>query len=191
MNKLLKVSLIGLTALTLMGCEEFSTTAEQSTKADMEATTEIAGKLSGNQPTPTDIDYSLERYNLIKRSYWVNGQREKAMALTIPIERPLGYIVLFTNSGGTVGSFTVDGKVSSLNSMLTPTSEKYEQDYYNGGSSVDDGNEWLSDVDGSYGVNDDGIFFFTNDGKYIEWTGMYLYSDIPFVIDDPVLKVAE
>ena len=28
------------------------------------------------------------------------------------------------------------------------------------------------------GSNDDGIFFFTTDGKYIEWNGTYLYSDI-------------
>lgn len=46
---------------------------------------------------------------------------------------------------------------------------------------------WLSDVDGSYGENDTGIFFFTPDGKYIEWNGGYLYSDIPFEIDDPVV----
>ena len=46
-----------------------------------------------------------------------------------------------------------------------------------------------SDIDGSYGANDNGIFFFTTDSRYIEWTGEYLYSDIPFEVDDPVLKV--
>ena len=34
-----------------------------------------------------------------------------------------------------------------------------------------------------------GIFFFTPDGKYIEWTGIYLYSDIPFEVEDTVVKV--
>lgn len=48
-----------------------------------------------NQPAPTDLDYSLERYNVIRRAYWVNGQREKAMTLPCPVTRPLGYIVLF------------------------------------------------------------------------------------------------
>ena len=52
-------------------------------------------------------------------------------------------------------------------------------------------NNWLADVDGSYGENDAGIFFFTPDGKYIEWTGTYLYSDIPFIVEDPVLKIIE
>ena len=147
-----------------------------------------ADELQSNQPTPTDIDYSLERYNLIRRTYWVNGQREKANALPCEIEKPLGYIVLFTESGAVVGSFVVDGKVSSLNSFLTPDSEYYEID--TDSSSYRD-NKWLADVDGSYGQNDNGIFFFTPDGKYIEWSGIYLYSDIPMIVDDPVIKVGE
>ena len=84
------------------------------------------------------------------------------------------------------GKFVVDGKVSSLNSYLTPDSE-----YYDIQKSTSYYNEWLADVDGSYGANDEGIFFFTPDGRYIEWTGDYLYSDIPFEIEDPVLKVSE
>lgn len=50
-------------------------------------------------------------------------------------------------------------------------------------------NKWLADVDGSYGTNNNGIFFFTPDGKYVEWTGTYLYSDIPFEIEDPIIKI--
>lgn len=156
--------------------------------ADINATKEAANTLQENQPTPTDIDYSLERYNLIRRAYWVNGQREKANTLPCEVEKPLGYIVLVTESGATLGNFVVDGKVSSLNSFLTPDSEYYEYAY--GGSGGRE-NKWLADVDGSYGENDAGIFFFTPDGKYIEWTGTYLYSDIPFVVDDPVVKVGE
>lgn len=121
----------------------------------------------------------------------MNGQREKANALPCEVEKPLGYIVLLTDNGAVVGSFIVDGKVSSLNSFLTPDSEYYEQEYGTDGYSYGDGNDWLADVDGSYGTNDDGIFFFTPDGKYIEWTGTYLYSDIPFVVDDPIVKVGE
>lgn len=85
-----------------------------------------------------------------------------------------------------VGNFVVDGKVSSLNSFLTPDSEYYE---YNSGATRTCYNNWLPDVDGSYGSNDNGIFFFTPDGKYIEWTGEYLYSDIPFEVETPILTV--
>lgn len=158
------------------------------TRQDVLNQKNAANELQQNQPTPTDIDYSLERYNLIRRTYWVNGQREKANTLPCEIEKPLGYIVLFTDNGAVVGSFIVDGKVSSLNSFLTPDSEYYE---ICTGSTVTKYNNWLADVDGSYGQNDNGIFFFTTDGKYIEWTGTYLYSDIPMIVEDPVLKVGE
>lgn len=159
---------------------------EGNTKKDIENTLNIGNKLVENQATPTDIDYSLERYNLIKRAYWVNGMRDKARALPTPIaDMPLGYIVLLTESGSVVGRFVVDGKVSSLNSFLTPDSEYYEKS----GGEYSSRNNWLPDVDGSYGSNDTGIFFFTTDGKYIEWTGTYLYSDIPFVVDNPIVKV--
>ena len=152
--------------------------------ADKIAQKAVANNLASNQPTPTDINYSLERYNLIRRTYWVNGQREKANTLVCEIEKPLGYIVLFAGNA-TVGRFVVDGKVSSLNSFLTPDSDYYELVY--NGERYTKYNNWLADVDGSYGENDNGIFFFTPDGKYVEWTGEYLYSDIPFTVEKPVV----
>lgn len=179
---ILILSLIFMVTLFLTACETTGT----ATTMDVEKTIGIGNKLAMNQPTPDDIDYSLERYNLIRRAYWVNGQREKARTLPCPIpDVPLGYIVLFTESGSVVGRFVVEGKVTSLNSYLTPDSEYYE--YYSGDYRVK--NNWLPDVDGSYGYNDEGIFFFTPDGKYIEWTGIYLYSDIPFEVEETVVKV--
>ena len=169
--------------LFLTGCSE-ETLQISGTKADTTATKQIADSLSSRQPTPTDIEYSLERYNLIRRAYWVNGQREKANTVICPVEKPLGYIVLF--AGNTiVNSFIVDGKVSSLNSYLSPDSEYYEYVY---GGNYREYNRWLADVDGSYGENDNGIFFFTPNGNYIEWTGEYLYSDIPFEVEKPTVR---
>lgn len=170
------ICLLAIVACLFAGCEL------DSTYTDVEKQKDVADKLASSQSTPTDIEYSLERYNLIRRAYWVNGQREKANALVCEIEKPLGYIILFSGNV-VVGSFIVDGKVSSLNSFLTPS---FVDEYMGSGGAVT--NE-MADVDGSYGENDAGIFFFTPDGKYIEWTGTYLYSDIPFIVDDPVVKV--
>ena len=181
MKKILILVLAIVLVLCLMGCniEKEANGSREDTKKTME----IANNIQSKQATPTDLDYSLERYNLIRRAYWVNGHREIANSLPCEIEKPLGYIVLFSGNV-VVGSFVVDGKVSSLNSFLTPDSEYYgetgEGHYYN---------KWLADVDGSYGQNDGGIFFFTPDGKYIEWSGDYLYSDIPFIVDSPVLNI--
>lgn len=178
------IAALVIITLTFAGCGNSTTTTASGTTVDKQKTINTANILSSNQPTPYDISYSLERYNLIRRAYWVNGQREKANALVCEIEKPLGYIVLF--AGNTIfGRFVVDGKVTSLNSYLTPDSEYYELVY---GETSSYKNQWLADVDGSYGENDNGIFFFTPDGKYVEWTGEYMYSDIPFTVDNPVVS---
>ena len=198
--KKLKIVLLGIMILggllLLTGCSTNTT----NTRMDIQSTLNTGDKLANNQPTPKDIDYSLERYNLIRRAYWVNGQREKANTLICSVDKPLGYIALFLENGSCAGKFIVDGKVSSLNSYLTPDSEYYSGEgtrvnvqRTDGGTSSDytSVNKWLPDVDGSYGENDKGIFFFTPDGKYIEWTGTYLYSDIPFEVKDVVVTYKE
>lgn len=188
MKKIISMVLVCILALcVLTGCDDVS----EKPTSDVKKQQTISRNLEQSQPTPMDIDYSLERYNLIRRAYWVNGQREKALALPCPVEKPLGYVVLMLEGVGVVGNYVIDGKVSSLNSFLTPDSEYYEQEYWNSGSSANGANNWLADVDGSYGENDNGIFFFTTDGKYIEWTGTYIYSDIPYIVDDPILKIQE
>lgn len=159
------------------GCET-KTNEQKNTETAMQG----SSKIVENQPAPTDLEYSLERYNVIKRAYWVNGQREKATSLICPVEKPLGYIILFSASGAVIGRFVVDGKVSSLNSYLFPA--EYPQ-YINGNYEAVE----IAGIDGCYGQNVSGIFFFTTDGKYIEWTGDFLYSDIPFTVDEPILKV--
>lgn len=155
-------------------------------RADERRAVVTANELQQNQPSPTDIEYSLERYNLIRRAYWVNGMREKAVALPCEVTKPLGYITLFVGSS-TLGTFTVDGKVSSLNSFLTPDYQYFSTNDSDSTYTLAVPRE-LADVDGSYGENDGGIFFFTTDGKYIEFTGDYLYSDIPMIVDNPVIS---
>lgn len=180
------ISVLVAFTFCISGCTSKSTAPVQNgTRNDIAAQEEIASELSRTQATPTDIDYSLERYNLIRRAYWVNGQREKANTLICEIDKPLGYIVLFSGNA-IVSSFVVDGKVSSLNSFLTP--DGVDSIKGNGSCGYTTITTELADVDGSYGENDSGIFFFTPDGKYIEWTGTYLYSDIPFKVDSPVVN---
>lgn len=192
MKKMPKITLavILLVAICVCatGCEYESSPTVNGTRADTAAQVEVADALAAAQRTPTDIDYSLERYNLIRRAYWVNGQREKANALVCGVEKPLGYIVLFS-SNSVVGSFVVDGKVSSLNSFLTPSN--VDSVHGNSSAGYTTITKEMADVDGSYGENDSGIFFFTADGKYIEWTGTYLYSDIPFIVDNPIVTYQE
>ena len=104
------------------------------------------------------------------------------MALPCAVQRPLGYIVLLSDSGAVVGKFVVDGKVSSLNSYLFPA---YEQNKCNGYEVVIE--REVAGIDGTYGTNVSGIFFFTPEGNYFEYNGPYIYSDTPMEINDPVI----
>lgn len=191
MAKIMVVLMVALCFVTALArCAINDSSAGGGTKQNIQDTQTVTDHLANSQKTPTDIDFSLERYNLARRAYWVNGQREKANTMISEVEKPLGYIVLFAGNT-TVGRFVVDGKVSSLNSFLSPDYieqvDEHRGDY--GGNVVR--SIELADVDGSYGENDSGIFFFTPDGKYVEWTGEYLYSDIPFEVGDPVVAYQE
>ena len=104
------------------------------------------------------------------------------MALPCAVQRPLGYIVLLSDSGAVVGKFVVDGKVSSLNSYLFPA---YEQNSIYGDLVIE---REVAGIDGTYGENVKGIFFFDVEGNYWEWSGNYLYSDVPMEINDPIVK---
>lgn len=181
MKRIVAIILVVLCAMMMFVSCSYETDGSYN---DIQNTKDVANTLQNNQPTPKDINYSLERYNLIRRAYWVNGMRERANALPCEVTKPVGYVVLFSGTS-IVGSFTVDGKVSSLNSFLTPSAE--DEYISNGGVKTEE----LPDIDGSYGENDAGIFFFTTDGKYIEWTGTYLYSDIPMKVDSPIIKYEE
>ena len=92
---ILTIVMLFTLSICLVGCNIDITTTSNGSKQDVTNTKKSANTIQANQPTPTDIEYSLERYNLIRRAYWVNGQREKANTLPCEIEKPLGYIVLF------------------------------------------------------------------------------------------------
>ena len=186
-KKIIAIALMAIICLVLLsGCTGvIETSSAGGTRQDAASQAKVADVLATNPKTPTDIDYSLERYNLIRRAYWVNGHREKANTLICPIEKPLGYIVLFAGEA-IVGRFVVDGKVSSLNSFLTPSN--IDSVYGNSSGGYTTITTETADVDGSYGSNDKGIFFFTPEGNYLEWTGKYLYTDIPVEVKDPVVK---
>lgn len=77
MNKT-KTLLLLLLSLSLFSCSDDFLSSSYD---DRQKTIDVGNKMAYNQATPVDIEYSLERYNLIKRAYWVNGQREKALAL--------------------------------------------------------------------------------------------------------------
>ena len=135
-------------------------------------------ELVKHQPPP-DFDRSLERQNLIRRNKLLNDQNE------------MFYVYLLSH-GKVVAKFTAKGKVSSVNSRLTngeqivATEQCINQAYREDEASCYQAIE-SPQIDGSYGTNGNGIFFFTTDGKYVEWNGQYVTSNQPLNIHTPLV----
>lgn len=127
---------------------------------------------------PFQMDDSLERQNLIRRYKYLNDQNNE-------------HYVYLMSHGKVVTWFMAQGKVSSTNSKLTNdkqivVDQRCLETTHN---DAEDGcfkTVESPQMDGSYGTNGDGIFFFTTDGRYVEWNGEYVVSEQPLNIQTPV-----
>lgn len=121
------------------------------------------------KPVPTDLEDSTERANLISRLKLFNNPDK------------ISYIYLI-NYGKVMAFYTIKGKVSSVNSLLTDPSQLI---YGNGEACNYAGSNCYNvespDLDGTYGQNgpEGSIFFFTTEGAYVEWHGDYMLADQP------------
>lgn len=182
MKKLIAATIIAASTLLLSACGDSARLAQSE---QLQHSLNAQQRLTEIHPFPTDTPYSIYRFNLIRRHYWINGEMERAMSMVFPgPSLPLGYVVLLAPNGGVVGSFPVQGSVTSLGYSLVPYSEYFERFLTNGTR-----NRWLANPGGVYGTNNEGVFWFTPDGRYMEWNGTYLFSDIPFTVNDPVLNI--
>ena len=127
-------------------------------------------KLVTAVPAP-QLQNSLERQNIAKRAETFNKPEK------------ISYIYLISY-GKVMAFYPVKGKVSSLNSYMVPQ----EQLVYGDGTKCNEGSGVSTqrcyvvsapDIDGSYGQNSNGIFFYTTDGTYVEWNSEYLMADQP------------
>lgn len=145
-------------------------------KTEMEQAKDIQEKVATNVPLP-QITTSLERANVARRAELFNKPEK------------ISYIYLI-NYGKVMSFFTVKGKVSSMQSYMTPTEKLLNADGATC-SNWDDGSSGscyvvnAPDIDGTYGENVAGIFFFTTEGTYVEWKGDYMMSDQPLKLTTP------
>lgn len=136
---------------------------------EVEITEQNQKKMLEAVPVPS-ISTSQERKNLVKRLERFNT------------ENKISYIYL-VNYGKVMAFYTVKGKVSSVNSLLTTPDQLVDDPH----GSYDSGSRIVSspDIDGSYGSNGDAIFFFTSDDIYVEWMGDYMLADEPLQLSTP------
>jgi hypothetical protein len=154
--------------------------SNQSTQTqEATATEENQKRLTQSVPPPVLQD-SIERRNLKERLNR-NNKADK-----------IGYVFLLSDTGSIITSYTIKGKVSSLNSLLTTPQQLVADNWCQNkkGSNTACQSQVVDspDFDGSYGKNPEGVFFFTTDGNMVEWSGKYLYSEQPMTLSSaPVL----
>lgn len=91
----------------------------------------------------------------------------------------LGYVVLLNQTGQPVMYTTVKGKITSGGKRLTSP-------YYSNESSA----PRAPSDEGTYGTSGEYVYFWTQNGQYIQWNGTYLYSDKPIRLSVEPLVVA-
>lgn len=131
-------------------------------------------------PVP-QLTNSSERANVAKRAQLFDNDSK------------ISYIYL-VSYGKVMAFYSVTGKVSSLRSYMTPIEKLVDA---SGNTCSYDSSESFcyivesADIDGTYGENVDGIFFFTTDGAYVEWKGEYMMSDQPLKLTTTPALVRE
>lgn len=141
---------------------------QKNTMAREAAITEIQQRKHLNNTPPPTLENSVERSNLIKRLTTFNKADK------------ISYIYL-TSFGKVMAFYTIKGKVSSVNSMLTTTEQLVNAwgEQCSSSGSTTCYSVPSPDLDGSYGSNGNAIFFFTTEGAYVEWNGEYMLADQP------------
>lgn len=82
----------------------------------------------------------------------------------------IGYVVLLNESGQPILYTTVKGKVTSGSKRLTKPF-----DWVTGTNTYVD----APSDEGTYGSSNPYIYFWSQSGQYVQWSGHYLYSDKP------------
>lgn len=163
MKKILAIILVLIMVLSLVGCaiDPLPIREKDATEEASLANEAAVQKLIKNDTLPT-ITKSLERENIKRRVEFINQPDN------------IGYLYLISDNGQLIKEVQVLGKASSLNNYITPMEELTYGKISHIGSEMYVAE--APDLDGTWGTRPEGIFWFTPDGVYQEWTGLYLYS---------------
>jgi hypothetical protein len=160
-QKLTATAGIAVLAISLGAC---NSPKNNSQAQGQKITEQYAQRLTSARPYPlSKMNDSDERANLAERLLRFNDPNK------------IGYLYELTQNGQILGYYTVKGKVSSASSQMTPTQSIAHCDGNSASCAVV---ESMGD-DGSFGPNEQGIFFFTTSGVMVEWNGLWQYSDAP------------
>lgn len=171
------VALAVLATIFLAAACDYAPGQGDSKSADVQmrgqALTQRAMKqMESSVPYPAaEMKDPIERHNIAERLLRFNKPDK------------IGYVYLLNNTGSVITFYTIKGKISSTQSQMTT-----DQLMTRPCSGCEMAVVNAPGDDGSYGPNEDGVFFFTTEGVMVQWNGLYQYSDAPLKIaSTPVL----
>jgi hypothetical protein len=175
-KRLLVLMIIAVfTMVTFIGCS--STPASdlgEKMKQDANKAAQAQTKIEKNQPAPA-LEWSNSRENIAKRNKTFNDPNKVSWAY------------LYLEGGGCIGFTSIKGCVTSLSAYMVPDESIVKDPYY--GSNGSQGIVIQQpDIDGTYGTNGDGVFWYDTAGNYWEWRGVMLVVDQPLKLNVPVLE---
>lgn len=167
--------IVGVLCLAVFGTGCDQKNRDDTSQKEMKLTEKNQARLLVSHPPPA-LTESQERVNLIKRLTRFNNANKISYIYLIDYGRVMAY-------------YTIKGKVSSVNSLLT-TPDQIVDDPFGG---WDAGGRVVPspDLDGSYGSNGDAVFFFTTEDVYVEWSGRYMLSDQPLHLSQEPLLIRQ
>lgn len=162
MNKILKTLATVALGAVLAGGVLSACTSEEADKAMTQRADKAKNNVLCGEPGE-----SLECKNL----------REKEKRNSDP--NRIGYVYLYNFDGSIKGYFVVKGKVSSTQSQMAPMDLVIDP--------CPSGYCYLTveaaGDDGTYGPNEDGIFFFLANGTMVTYSGEYILTDKPLELN--------
>lgn len=166
MKRIIAAGVAIVMAIVLAACNETKPTAQQQGQA---LTEQAYSQQAAAVPYPVDqLKDSLERRNLRERLIRTNKADAVGYVYLLSFGKPLGYYV-------------VKGKVSSTQSQMTADQTVL------GNSNAGYSTVAAPGDDGSYGANENGIFFFLVTGQMVTTNLDYVWSDAPLPLDVPKL----
>jgi len=117
----------------------------------------------------------------VKNGGFLERKNLRERLLRFSKQSKIGYVYVMS-FGKFVGYYVIKGKISSTLSQMTNTTQTWQMPHQTGELAVDS----IGD-DGSFGPNEEGVFFFTVTGVMVQTNLDYMYSDAPLRIDVPNL----
>jgi hypothetical protein len=176
MKKFLPLTLLAVLALLIGACTPVNTKEPPKNSLianDQKAMNVVYPQFAASTGYPTaELVVSTERINLRERLLRFN-QFSK-----------IGYVTIAWPMGGAAGFFTIRGKVSNTDSQMTSSNQV--EWWCPGGAEYSSYSSYCDFIvlqspgdDGSWGANEQGIFFFTTEDVLIVTNYPYFYSDSP------------